>query len=762
MWPDFRSGVPQWKIIDYTTYVNEGFNQNSLIYSSIMYKVRSMTVAPLKAWTGELDAREMADENDPLAQLVTRPNQHQGWVEFQGQGVVYLNVAGNNFIFLDRPSPGKLPEAMYNLRPDRVFVVPGSDKDGKATVLGYLYVPEGKSAYARLPVTERLEALRHGDVTPILAEDILHIKLPNPGDPLEGMGEGLSPISATAWITDTDNSVTKFLKLFFDKGVIVPGYFTSDNPLSDPDIARFKERYKEVYGGFENWAEEIMVTDKGVRYERMGLTFDEMGFKEIDARSESRILGPFGVPGALIGTRLGLDRAIQANMVELRKMFWQDTMVPESKLFETEYQDQLFTDTTFVAYDYSNVPALQEVVLDQREAWREDFKAAAITRNEYRERLQSLGVSLPPDPRGNVYIVQFSTVEVPFGTAIEPAPEPKPPMLEAGEEEAKLLSPPQFKRTGLSHEAKQHLWKQVDGIAESWESRFARRAVAAFDVDERNLLALLNEARGKALQAKQTIDWFAVQRDWDAYFAAGAPENWAEIFHPVIQGVIIDQAQAWNLAFGIQFNVRNLFAEAIAGDFFAEFMEGFSADIIETTRADMGQQIQQALANGWTIDEMSKQLGLTFDRYVDPAFTLEGRRLSDEERSWFEARLPRYRRDMIARTETIRSSNGGSWALFNAWQVVELKEWLATGDDRTRETHLIAWSQYSEGGDPGPIPLNSAFNVGGSSLMYPGDSRGGAGEVINCRCTILPFFTESAQDAAELVEQRQQVEAMLG
>lgn len=751
LWPDFRSGVPQWKMYDYTTYVNEGFNQNALIYSAIMYKVRAMTIAPMRGWSGEPENRELLDEGAPLQQLVSRPNRHQSWSEFQGQGVVYLNISGNNFTFLDRDSPKKLPTAMLNMRPDRVFIVPGRE-NGSATILGYLYVPEGKSALARMTPEMREEAFEQGGIVPILPADMMHVKLPNPLDPLEGMGEGLSPISSIAWTTDVDNAVTQFLKLFFQKGMVIPGMVTTDKVnLSESIIARLKARWKETYGGFEKWGDEIFVADHGLKYQRIGLAFDEMGFKEIDARSESRILAPFGVPGALIGTRLGLDRAIESNMVELRRMFWQDTMIPESQLFQTEFQFYLRGEAgEFVAYDYSKVPALQDVVLAIQAQRLEDFKAGAITRNEYRQVLR-----LPADPRGDVYVVQFSLIELPFGAA----PEPAPTMEEAPEAEEDDRKALEFK--ALSSGAKLGLWKQVDGIAESWEGRFAEKAVDAFNVDERALLARLHGAKRKALEQKASVDWFAVQRDWNAYFATEAPENWREEFLPVIEGVIIDQGQAWNAAFGIQFNVRNLFAEAAAGDFFEQFMEGFSQDIIATTQADMAKLIEQALAEGWTIDEMSKQLGLTFDRYIDPAFTLDGRRLTEEEQAWFMARSPRFRRDNIARTETIRSSNAGSLALFDAWGVVEMKEWLATGDDRTREDHLIAWAQYSEGGTPGPIPLNSMFSVGGSSLMYPGDSRGPAEQVCQCRCTVLPFFAEAAGTAEQIAQQQERIGALV-
>lgn len=271
------------------------------------------------------------------------------------------------------------------------------------------------------------------------------------------------------------------------------------------------------------------------------------------------------------------------------------------------------------------------------------------------------------------------------------------------------------------------------------------------------MLVGLDEAKKLALRLKQTVDWHKVERNWDEYFEQFAGEEWRNVFMPVIEGLVGVQTEQLNAEFGMSFNVHNLLAEAWFEDYVAEFAQ----DILDTTKKDVSRLLQQALREGWTIDEMSKQLELTWERYLDPNFTTEGRRLTEEEILWFTERSPRFRRDMISRTETIKASNAGSLALYQAWGVVELKEWLATLDDRTRPTHLQAWSDYSEGGNPGPIPLGATFSVGGSELMFPGDPRGAPEEVINCRCVVLPFFEEVALTDAEAQAQQAIIQDLL-
>jgi hypothetical protein len=117
-----------------------------------------------------------------------------------------------------------------------------------------------------------------------------------------------------------------------------------------------------MYGGSEKWT-EIGILDQGGSYQRIGTSFDEMGFEAIDERNESRILGPLGVPPILIGTRMGLARATYSNYAEARRAYWEDTAIPEQTLFEVEHQYYLQSDDGgFVAYDRSKVPALQQDV----------------------------------------------------------------------------------------------------------------------------------------------------------------------------------------------------------------------------------------------------------------------------------------------------------------------------------------------------------------------------------------------------------------
>ena len=121
---------------------------------------------------------------------------------------------------------------------------------------------------------------------------------------------------------------------------------------------------------------------------------------------------------------------------------------------------------------------------------------------------------------------------------------------------------------------------------------------------------------------------------------------------------------------------------------------------------------------------MQKHLTTLFDQWSKGDVT-------PQEFDWYTSRMPPYRTEMIARTETIRSSNAGSDELYREWGVQQ-HEWLATKDDRVRDDHLAADGQI--------VGIDEPFIVGGYEADFPGDPNLPPEESINCRCTVLPVM----------------------
>ena len=95
--------------------------------------------------------------------------------------------------------------------------------------------------------------------------------------------------------------------------------------------------------------------------------------------------------------------------------------------------------------------------------------------------------------------------------------------------------------------------------------------------------------------------------------------------------------------------------------------------------------------------------------------------------------ITRGRAATIARTET---HNAASFANHSYYQTVQtdlgmsmVKKWVSTSDLRTRSAHSAANGQTRS--------MDEDFIIGGTPMGYAGDPKGGAKNVINCRCVII-------------------------
>jgi uncharacterized protein with gpF-like domain len=159
-------------------------------------------------------------------------------------------------------------------------------------------------------------------------------------------------------------------------------------------------------------------------------------------------------------------------------------------------------------------------------------------------------------------------------------------------------------------------------------------------------------------------------------------------------------------------------------------------DAVIRARAELLSGDSERLRNYLTRARRDKR----FDRLILKALK-DGKPLAkadvDKITGRYKDRLLALRGEMIARTETLAGLNAGKEEgirqLIDSGKVPRsavTKRWRATGDDRTRDSHL-ALNDVTVGIDqPFVSPLT------GAQLMFPMDqSRGApASEIIGCRC----------------------------
>ena len=137
---------------------------------------------------------------------------------------------------------------------------------------------------------------------------------------------------------------------------------------------------------------------------------------------------------------------------------------------------------------------------------------------------------------------------------------------------------------------------------------------------------------------------------------------------------------------------------------------------LDTITKDAAHWLRGAHEEGLSIDEISAQI--------------------NEE--LFDNRLEGYVSERAARTGTLGTSNAGKHATHEDLDSVVAERWVATGDDRTRDSHVAADGQV--------VAVGDTFSVGGDELEHPGDPNGSLEEIVNCRCTVVGVFRDDLDD----------------
>jgi hypothetical protein len=127
--------------------------------------------------------------------------------------------------------------------------------------------------------------------------------------------------------------------------------------------------------------------------------------------------------------------------------------------------------------------------------------------------------------------------------------------------------------------------------------------------------------------------------------------------------------------------------------------------ISESTKIIIKSIVKSGISSGKSNSQISKEISDNIDQFS------------------------KVRSRRIARTETHSATEFGSYSAAKESGLDLVKIWGATNDERTRNHHSEADGQIRE--------ISENFTVGDGKLLFPGDPKGDAKNIINCRCTCL-------------------------
>ena len=100
-----------------------------------------------------------------------------------------------------------------------------------------------------------------------------------------------------------------------------------------------------------------------------------------------------------------------------------------------------------------------------------------------------------------------------------------------------------------------------------------------------------------------------------------------------------------------------------------------------------------------------------------------------EKRLIKEVGMSKTRARMIARTESLMVTNAAKYTQSEILPIEMEKTWLHDHPKMPRDWHIALNGKT--------IDLDKKFNADGTMMKHPGDPAGGAGNNINCKCTML-------------------------
>lgn len=259
--------------------------------------------------------------------LLAAPNPLMDFCEFIEVSVQHYDTAGEYIWVLNHGSIRAAgPLEIWPIRPDRMRVVT-SDTEA---LTGYVYVsPDG----------ERV---------PLLKDQVIHIRRPNPLDPYRGLG----PVQSLGVKLDSNRLAAEYARNFFHNSAEPGGIIEIEDRLDDDEFRELVTRWREQHQGVAN-AHRVAVLEQGKWVERK-YSMRDMHFPELAELSREDIREAFGYPKGMTGATEDVNKAVaDAN----ERMFGRYLLRPRLKKIQSGLHLLLkrFGDTgTNLEFDYED------------------------------------------------------------------------------------------------------------------------------------------------------------------------------------------------------------------------------------------------------------------------------------------------------------------------------------------------------------------------------------------------------------------------
>jgi len=255
-------------------------------------------------------------------------------------------------------------ESLYRINSAMTEVIPSEDPT--KIIDGYAIVANEKTAFFD-------------------KDEIIHIKLPNPSNPLYG----LAPIVAVMKKVLLDRYTDEHHMRFYKQGARLGGAIETTKKLTKEQMVRLTKTFEANFTG-KRQHHKTLVLPEGMKYNIIEQSPVDSSLIEFSKTNKEPILSAYNVPPIKVGL---LDGATFANALIQNKTYYVDTIMPLTTLIEQAINksESILRSARGMRFkfDFSQIESLQE-----------DFKAKAdsaksmldsgMTINEVREQVWEL------------------------------------------------------------------------------------------------------------------------------------------------------------------------------------------------------------------------------------------------------------------------------------------------------------------------------------------------------------------------------------
>lgn len=487
---------------------------------------------------------------------------------------------------------------------------------------------------------------------------------------------GMSKIDCLKLGMRIDFKAAQYNDAFFENYAVPEGLVVMPPDCGEEEFNRIKDEWIKRHEGKKR-SHRVGFAYGGVDFKALGISQKDMEFLESRRYAREEVLALLEVPKGLLSITDDLN---YATLIGLKKSFWEEGVIPS----QTKMEDKLETDffekrapDVRGRFDRSNVPALKEDMKEKVETAERLFKMSWPI-NAINEKLK---LGFDEVPWGDVGYLPFNTV--PVGSEEEGKEEKK---------QAEEITVADFPDSNFpKKEIRDKIWFNYDDRAKPLETRFESKVKSFFYEQRKKILALLHKTERGQKRSEADVMVF----NWDE-----EKERLVKVAMPMV-GLIMEEGFEFALTLIGEGSFDISHPEAVA---WLDKKVPKIKDIVETVKKRIMKQVITGIEEGETIDQIADRIKGEYNMTASRART-------------------------IARTETGGAFNAGEEMTFRNNDVEE-KEWL-TAKFEVRESH--------DGMDGQIVKINEKFKTdAGNYLLYPGDPEGPAGEIINCRCALLP------------------------